>query len=464
MQLDLLFVFVDVAVGFATLLPFVLVMLMGRRFERISQAKFYWWFFLVSVVGFGVYLLVSWLQRSGLVDFGYSFWAYLAPSFLLIGVGDMGGMYFFLRRIGDVSRLSFAVLLSVGVALPVVVDVFHESAGYTAIIPHPMPDIILVQISLGWLFISYSYLMIGRIASFFSVWSRRLLSLAGFGYMALAVFLIFITESIIYQSLSPAAETTYILIGSSVGAFGGALSVAAVVSLYWGRPSRQMHHHQFETGMPELDAALGGGLVCPVSLVVMGEAGSGKTTVAQNVAITQLRRGSSVIYLCLDNLPENVRSGMRRLGLDPTPYEESGHLVMIDGYSVRAGVKSREKYTTLLQLSDIGISVTNALQKLRGDQMCIVVESLSLLLDESGHEKGIIFLRNLVAKTRLSGASLIVTYNPVAFPPAISAFVQEAVDGTIELKIDESRQGLIRMIRVPRLANTKPLSQWIRAE
>ena len=179
------------------------------------------------------------------------------------------------------------------------------------------------------------------------------------------------------------------------------------------------------------------------------------------MVIKRLGSGDGVLFLCLDNTPENVREQMRLMGFDSAPFEKSKKLIFVDGYSVRAGVESREHYTTSLELSDISINISKAIEELKGKRRYTVFESITILLDESSSGRTLVFLRNLVAKMRVSHVSLLVTYNPIAFSPSVTALAQETVDGTIHLRIDETKKGLTRLILVPRLKDSCPIPNWI---
>ncbi len=218
------------------------------------------------------------------------------------------------------------------------------------------------------------------------------------------------------------------------------------------------------TGVPELDRAIGGEIPHPASVIIMGATGSGKSTLVRRMVVKRLERGDGVLFLCLDNTPQNVREQMRLIGFNSAPFEKDKKLIFIDGYSIRAGVNSRERYTTSLELSDISINISKALEQLKGNRHYTVLESITILLDEGGSNRALVFLRNLVAKMRISHISMLITYNPVAFSPAVTALAQETVDGTIQLKIEETKKGLTRLILVPRLKDSRPIPKWIPIE
>src|SRR5688572_18338648 len=53
---------------------------------------------------------------------------------------------------------------------------------------------------------------------------------------------------------------------------------------------------RFETGVPNLDRVLGGGLIRGSIALVIGPPGSGKTILAQQIAFRAAQRGESALY------------------------------------------------------------------------------------------------------------------------------------------------------------------------
>ena len=83
------------------------------------------------------------------------------------------------------------------------------------------------------------------------------------------------------------------------------------------------------SGLPELDALMGGGIDTGTSTLLMGPAGSGKSTVALRYVYTAAQRGDfSVIYV-FDEARELLLDRAAGLGLDLRPFVDAG-LVRIE--------------------------------------------------------------------------------------------------------------------------------------
>jgi circadian clock protein KaiC len=84
------------------------------------------------------------------------------------------------------------------------------------------------------------------------------------------------------------------------------------------------HHREFlqeavSSGIPEFDALLGGGLDRGTSTLFIGPAGTGKSTLALQHAVTAAKRGEKTTVFSFDENMKTVQARMRAIG---TPIEE----------------------------------------------------------------------------------------------------------------------------------------------
>ncbi|MBP7243335.1 DNA repair protein RadA, partial [Amaricoccus sp.] len=74
-----------------------------------------------------------------------------------------------------------------------------------------------------------------------------------------------------------------------------------------------------ETGIAELDRALGGGLVHASAVLVGGDPGIGKSTLLLQAAAAAARRGANVVYVSGEEAASQIRMRAARLGLGDAP-------------------------------------------------------------------------------------------------------------------------------------------------
>jgi circadian clock protein KaiC len=83
------------------------------------------------------------------------------------------------------------------------------------------------------------------------------------------------------------------------------------------------------SGSAELDSLLGGGLDYGSSTLLLGPAGSGKTTICSQYLIAALQRGEQVACYLFEESPNTFLKRSVGLGMDFRPHLESGLLVLV---------------------------------------------------------------------------------------------------------------------------------------
>ena len=90
---------------------------------------------------------------------------------------------------------------------------------------------------------------------------------------------------------------------------------------------RQTTGGQIATGITELDTILAGGLDRGTSTLLMGPAGSGKSSLATQVALAGLQRGEKAAMYLFDERVPILLARSQGLGMELRPYLENGQLV-----------------------------------------------------------------------------------------------------------------------------------------
>src|SRR5215831_14501679 len=218
------------------------------------------------------------------------------------------------------------------------------------------------------------------------------------------------------------------------------------------------------TGVAIVDLLLPKGYPSGSAVLLMGDPATGKTTLLMQLAIEALKQGSDVVYATLDDFPDSVRDAMRLMGIEPRQFETDGNrrLVFIDCYSYLVGVKSEEEFSEDPQrLSDLSITISKALSQSRNPTNdLLAMDSLTTLLQRSGVRPSFDFLHTFIAKIRSSKASFLGSLSRKAFHPAIIAAMQDKMDGVIELKAEDTLEGISRYIRVPKMKGAEHVTAW----
>jgi circadian clock protein KaiC len=86
---------------------------------------------------------------------------------------------------------------------------------------------------------------------------------------------------------------------------------------------------ELSSGIPALDALLGGGLDRGTSTLLMGPAGSGKSTVGAQFITAAAERGEPGIIFCFDESPTSLLVRAAGLGIPLAPHVESGRVCLL---------------------------------------------------------------------------------------------------------------------------------------
>lgn len=77
-----------------------------------------------------------------------------------------------------------------------------------------------------------------------------------------------------------------------------------------------MIKEKVKTGVPGLDQMLDGGLIQGRTYIVSGTSGSGKTTLAMQFLLEGAKNGERVLYMAIDEPPNEVKANMKSYGWD----------------------------------------------------------------------------------------------------------------------------------------------------
>jgi len=213
------------------------------------------------------------------------------------------------------------------------------------------------------------------------------------------------------------------------------------------------------TGLDVLDSVLPDGLPTTSAILLLSDPGAGEESLLAHFVSEQMLTAKSVIYVTLDNFPSNIRQIVQSQVTNQNV--DWSFLIFVDCYSKTVGVESEETLTVDPEnLSAISIAVSEIMSKRTITLM--VINSFNTLIRKRGVRSAMELLRVMVARARQSRCLCFVTMNRRAFHPAIVASAQDIVDGVIELKIEESEEGILRSLRILKMVGAKHLTAWTR--
>ena len=144
-----------------------------------------------------------------------------------------------------------------------------------------------------------------------------------------------------------------------------------------GEHLRKHEVGQLQSGVPELDAMLGGGLDLGTSLLLLGPAGAGKSTLGMQLCLAAARGGQRAAFFTFDERLETMRQRARGIGQDLDVQLEKGLITVqtVDPAELSPG--------------EFGQSVRAAAEGLdgKGAARVVVIDSLNGYLHAMPEEK-----------------------------------------------------------------------------
>jgi circadian clock protein KaiC len=145
------------------------------------------------------------------------------------------------------------------------------------------------------------------------------------------------------------------------------------------------------SGVPELDALLGGGVDRGSSMLIMGPSGVGKSTLATQYAVASARRGENAIVFIFDETVRTFRARAEKLGFPIAALLADGSLTLrqIDSAEVSPG-----QFTNMV------------MRAVDGDVRTVVIDSLTGYLSTMPEERFLVaYLHELL--TTLSHRNVV---------------------------------------------------------
>jgi KaiC/GvpD/RAD55 family RecA-like ATPase len=200
-----------------------------------------------------------------------------------------------------------------------------------------------------------------------------------------------------------------------------------------------------------LDDIVVGRLPQAATVMILGSAASGKTTLLETLMHTSLNKERSCVFITTMQFPSQIRDEMNALGLDVTRYEKEGRLEFIDCYSAAAGQASKERYsvTSVTDLTRLGTELSMCLHSL-GKETDVFLDSLGPWTLAIKSELIVSFVHATGAKIKTHDGGFYFTLGAGVDPELVNK-LDEASDIVIELTIVESeripRKLMIRKVR-----------------
>ena len=149
------------------------------------------------------------------------------------------------------------------------------------------------------------------------------------------------------------------------------------------------------SGIPDLDAILGGGIYRGSTLLISGAPGTSKSTLAASFALAAAERDESALVLSFDEPPSNIVRNVASVGIDLAPHIERG----------RIAVRFRAAWESSAEQHVIGLQ--QLLDEVK--PALLVVDPVSALQKASGADDAYLAIEYILSLTRSRNITTLMT-------------------------------------------------------
>ncbi|MDH5635901.1 MAG: PKD domain-containing protein [Candidatus Bathyarchaeota archaeon] len=207
----------------------------------------------------------------------------------------------------------------------------------------------------------------------------------------------------------------------------------------------------------------GGGIPDAYSVMIIGDAGSGKSVLSQQLAYEYLKQGKSCVYVTYDIFPSEVRQSMKSFNWNASRYEQKRAFILVDCYSSIAGLDSEEKHhiEQPFALSDLGITMSTVMDETKHKSTRVFLDSTTPLFARVDALKVTEFLQDRSAKIKGDKGVFLFTVGNGTVPSGSMQRLEEIVDCIIELNVYEEKGKTWKRMRIRKLRGRQVTDTWI---
>lgn len=149
------------------------------------------------------------------------------------------------------------------------------------------------------------------------------------------------------------------------------------------------------TGIPRLDKVLGDGIYRGSTMLISGQPGTAKTTLAASFALAACERGEKSLYLSFDEPASQIVRNTASVGLHLQPHIDAGRLL----------IRSRAAWMSLMEQHYLELD--RLLESFRPD--CLVIDPVSALLKAASAESAFLTTERILGRARSMGITTVLS-------------------------------------------------------
>lgn len=202
------------------------------------------------------------------------------------------------------------------------------------------------------------------------------------------------------------------------------------------------------------------------SLMVVYDGGSQWYNALNTIGAEWLKMGGTFYYNVTAQPIDRLRSNLSRLGVNTEELEKQDRLRFADWYTPTLGQKSKERFTSdSLKVGDLSIAFSKFIKDTFGPQVLRAWDSTSFLARFNDEKSFVEFvLSRPISAAYSKNSNLILAFIKGYHSDWVYTALEAAVDGIIDLKLDDSGDRPQNLVRIRSMRNVGYDGRWRKLE
>ena len=233
----------------------------------------------------------------------------------------------------------------------------------------------------------------------------------------------------------------------------------------------QFARKKVATGLSAFDQITGGGLPRSSTIVLSGEAGSGKKLLARHLMWNLLQYDAKILYFSIDQSAEELQYYMHNYGWDIAPFEANGHLKIVDVFSKSLDRQYNNyqaigeskfdpqnmKYTLsvnkllyeVYDIEDVSTEATIFFEQLKFQSPGLLIFDTVTPLLSTNMKGALQLITELIKDVKEAEATLLVLFNYEVHSDYLDKTLKSLTDALITLRVNDGTMIFLNILKYP---------------
>lgn len=218
------------------------------------------------------------------------------------------------------------------------------------------------------------------------------------------------------------------------------------------------------TGIPALDELIRRGYPRPKSMLFFTVPAVDVRSAMARTIHNELASNRGIVYVAHGIAPGHVRESLSVFGVDVKRYERENAFVVLDCYSARIPVISKEKFyvstPTSMEVIVDGVNEAIAHVKKSSKKTAVVFDSVSSIISALGEDKSIGFVERLIPLVEPKDLLFMILVN-WSYSKVFCDSIKEFFDAVVDFDMTFTDGIITNYYSIDKLEREKGITRWI---